>query len=134
MSDAWTPEPWTIRRGLPGKPLALKIRSVVPNDDLYDIAELPFNARALPAETVGANAARIVACVNALAGMEPEAVADVVAVARRKLSAELEEGFYLTPSGMELQRTLARLDEVAAQVPGQEPSAATVGADEGAAL
>ena len=64
MSDA-TARPWRIQRGLRESD-RLRIRSHVPNDDLYDIALLSSTKPSgfLP-KTVEANAALIVKAVNA---------------------------------------------------------------------
>lgn len=65
MEKKHTPEPWAIRRTWDGKPV-LDIEGPLP-DHCHEIARLPiFTTR------VEANARRIVACVNACAGISTE--------------------------------------------------------------
>jgi hypothetical protein len=75
---AHTPEPWQVS--------ALSIGHNGNGPYTYPLGR--------DSETAVANAARIVACVNALAGMNPDAVADVVAALEetlRALEAHLDE-------------------------------------------
>jgi hypothetical protein len=81
MNTKHTPEPWHV--GCQNDyPFIINQPPRPSTDDIVDIpdviviakpAEIPGNAA-----TVVANAERIVACVNALAGLNPEAIKDVV--------------------------------------------------------
>jgi hypothetical protein len=73
MSEAkHTPEPWRA----PAKPGAYGFRDYTIFDDVGADREV-----CLAEGLTEADAARIVACVNALAGMNPEAVAELVEAA-----------------------------------------------------
>jgi hypothetical protein len=83
MQTKHTPEPWHV--GCQNDaPFIINQPPRPSTDDIVDIpdviviakpAEIPGNAA-----TVVANAERIVACVNALAGLNPEAIKDAVEV------------------------------------------------------
>ena len=75
-----TKEPWVFRHERQGNRVRRFIRSTT--SFVGDIAcafSGTTQGRSIKAEEAEANAARIVSCVNALAGLNPDAVADVVA-------------------------------------------------------
>ncbi len=73
-----TPEPWVIDEFLEREGF-YKIRGK--SENLCPVHVYSFSEHGADPEST-ANAARIVACVNACAGIKPEAVPDLVAAAR----------------------------------------------------
>ena len=109
MEAKWAPEPWTVWRRHNGTSIADGEDKVI-----ADCSALrPHRA----------DAARIVACVNALAGLNPEGVAELVEAAHRVMVffPELAEGRSETS-----RRVLGALDAALAKVTGASSDSPTV--------
>lgn len=109
-----TKEPWVSHE--------FRICAGVNTNYLSVICDTGWNARTRTTQAK-ANASRIVACVNALAGMNPAALAGVVEAARNltcQISAEGRHGFTVHGYSDKLKQALSALTN-GAEVPAPPP-------------
>jgi hypothetical protein len=90
-----TPEPWEVWKHETILPSGSKVRSISVDQKIAegksDIAKCWYNSNGLSLEESAANATRIVACVNACAGIDDPSVIPDMRLALKRVCEQLRE-------------------------------------------
>lgn len=105
MKTKHTPEPWFPMRGM-------RVASAYmgPVGLQYVVIEATINSPHITEEEANANMERIVACVNGCAGINPDAVKDLLAAAKHLINHADDSGIYLKNSFPTLRAAIAKAE------------------------